>query len=113
VRIRPLIGVPLRPYFLFYFLTSNTYQSFVTGASTGATRKSVSAKVMTDTDLVVPAIMVQEAFEERVGEIRRLIGVLLRANANLRATRDLLLPRLISGEIDVSELDLDGVVDSV
>ena len=28
-------------------------------------------------------------------------------NINLQHTRDLLLPRLISGEIDVSELDID------
>lgn len=28
-------------------------------------------------------------------------------NTNLRATRDLLLPRLVSGEIDVSDLDID------
>ena len=30
--------------------------------------------------------------------------VLLEKNANLRATRDLLLPKLISGELDVSTL---------
>jgi hypothetical protein len=28
------------------------------------------------------------------------------ANSNLRQTRDLLLPRLISGELDVSQLDI-------
>ena len=32
---------------------------------------------------------------------------LKRRNQNLRQTRDLLLPKLISGEIDVSELDID------
>ena len=31
---------------------------------------------------------------------------LLSANIDLRATRDLLLPRLISGEIDVTDLDI-------
>ena len=30
--------------------------------------------------------------------------VLQRKNANLRAQRDLLLPKLVSGEIDVSDL---------
>lgn len=29
-----------------------------------------------------------------------------RENANLRRTRDLLLPKLISGELDVSELNI-------
>jgi type I restriction enzyme S subunit len=33
--------------------------------------------------------------------------VLEQKNANLRRTRDLLLPRLISGEVDVSGLDID------
>ncbi len=31
---------------------------------------------------------------------------LQRKNTTLRRTRDLLLPRLISGEVDVSELDI-------
>ena len=35
------------------------------------------------------------------------IQVMLKQNANLRQIRDLLLPKLISGEIDVSELDID------
>ena len=35
------------------------------------------------------------------------IQVMLKKNANLRQARDLLLPKLISGEIDVSELDID------
>jgi type I restriction enzyme S subunit len=62
---------------------------------------------MTGTRLVLPPVEVQTTFEKRVGELRQLIGVLLRSNANLRATRDVLLPRLISGEIDVSDLDID------
>ena len=33
--------------------------------------------------------------------------LLEKKNINLRQTRDLLLPKLISGEIDVSELDID------
>lgn len=36
--------------------------------------------------------------------IRRLQDALVRANRNLRTTRDLLLPKLISGDLDVSDL---------
>lgn len=35
------------------------------------------------------------------------IRVLLAKNTNLRRTRDLLLPKLISGAQDVSKLDID------
>ena len=34
---------------------------------------------------------------------------LRKQNRVLREARDLLLPRLVSGELDLSELDLDGV----
>jgi len=34
------------------------------------------------------------------------VSVIHRKNTTRRRTRDLLLPRLISGEVDVSELDI-------
>jgi type I restriction enzyme S subunit len=41
-----------------------------------------------------------------------MLNNLLDRNAVLRQTRDFLLPKLISGELDVSELDIrvDGVL---
>jgi len=36
------------------------------------------------------------------------IRCLTEANFNLRATRDHLLPKLISGEVDVSDLDINA-----
>jgi len=43
-------------------------------------------------EIVLPMLLVRDSFEQR--------------NTTLRRTRDLLLPRLISGEVDVSELDI-------
>jgi type I restriction enzyme S subunit len=40
-------------------------------------------------------------------DVHTEMDALHRKNANLCATRDLLLPKLISGEIDVSDLDID------
>jgi type I restriction enzyme, S subunit len=37
------------------------------------------------------------------------VYVLAQKNANLRKTRDLLLPKLISGEVDVEGLEIAGV----
>ena len=105
VRLRPTED-RITPYYLFFTLSDEPYQSWVTGASTGATRKSVSAKVMTEPDVVVPCAVVLEQFDEAVRPVRSLINNLLEQNAVLREARDLLLPRLVSGELDVSELDL-------
>lgn len=41
-------------------------------------------------------------FNDQVVPLRKLLNLLLDKNANLRTTRDLLLPKLISGELDVS-----------
>ena len=49
----------------------------------------------------------RERFSDFATLIFEQIEVLRQKNQNLRQTRDLLLPKLISGEIDVSELDID------
>src|SRR5439155_25319537 len=105
IRLRP-IERRMVPYFLFYKLSSDRYQAFVTGASTGTTRKSLSAPVMTSMRIAVPPVELQVAFSEVVATLRRMLTNLLQANANLRTTRDLLLGRLLSGEIDVTDLDI-------
>ena len=45
-------------------------------------------------------------FRDAVEPIFKLLSLSKRKNELLRQTRDLLLPRLISGEIDVENLDI-------
>lgn len=56
-------------------------------------------------------VLPDDAILERLSSVVRpkidLIFNLVRQNAGLRSTRDLLLPRLVSGEIDLSDLDID------
>ena len=57
--------------------------------------------------LLIPTASVIGKFEEIVNPIFSELTNLTLKNTNLRQTRDLLLPKLISGEIDVSQLDID------
>ena len=57
--------------------------------------------------LLKPTQSIVTKFEEAAEPISLELANLTTKNANLRQTRDLLLPKLISGEIDVSELDID------
>jgi len=57
--------------------------------------------------LLEPTKSIVAKFEEAAEPIFLELSNLTIKNANLRQTRDLLLPKLISGEIDVSELDID------
>ena len=57
--------------------------------------------------LLKPVKSIVAKFEEAAQPISLELANLTMKNANLRQTRDILLPKLISGEIDVSELDID------
>ena len=47
-----------------------------------------------------------QRYSEQVQPMLKLADNLLRQREVLREARDLLLPRLVSGELDVAELDL-------
>ena len=83
-------------------MESAEYYAYITGASTGTTRKSASAGVIADYQFVLPPQQLVARFEKRVGEIRSLLTTLLNQTVNLRRTRDLLLPRLLSGQIELN-----------
>lgn len=57
--------------------------------------------------LVVPDEVILERFDALLGPMFAQIRLLREKNIVLRRARDLLLPRLVSGELDVSELDID------
>ncbi len=57
--------------------------------------------------IVVPQSSILEQFENIVTPIFLRVRNLELVNGNLRRTRDLLLPKLISGEVDVEDLDIN------
>ncbi len=89
-------------WLLFHWLKAN--ESEFEGLATGATFKEITKGVFRKIKLAVPAKPTATAFEGVVGPMMDLVLRLERKNRNLRTTRDLLLPKLISGELDVSAL---------
>jgi len=81
--------------------------SFANSHSKGATIPyAVWPQSMDGMPVVFPSIKLVKRFEDAVGPMIARIGTMFFQNTNLRRTRDLLLPKLISGEVDVSELDI-------
>jgi len=76
--------------------------------STGQTE--LSRGRIADTALLLPPKALQDQFGLSVRAMRHLSVKLQAVNRNLRTTRDLLLPKLISGELDVSALPEPGAV---
>jgi len=56
---------------------------------------------------IIPNKDIQNRFCEIFNDLFGKVNILGLKNFNLRKTRDLLLPKLISGEVDVSNLDID------
>ena len=63
--------------------------------------------VLVEYPLPLPPPELRHGFNQMFESCYGLIRSLLFKNRNLRQTRDLLLHKLISGELDVSELEID------
>lgn len=85
--------------FLFYDLERryNQYRQI----SDGSTRGSLTTKLLADLTVVMPSPELIGQFDSIVEPMVRSIELMLRKNNILRRTRDLLLPKLISGQLAV------------
>ena len=79
--------------------------------STGQTE--LSRERIGSTIVVVPTPDWQERFSRVVEPMNKMIVCCLARIANLLQTRDLLLPRLISGEVSVEQFEAEAVAESV
>ncbi|HEY9708976.1 MAG TPA: restriction endonuclease subunit S [Oculatellaceae cyanobacterium] len=75
------------------------YKSFASGSA----QPQLPIKDMNKINVLVPPDNMASEFCEVLEPVAAQTEILLRKNANLRRTRDLLLPRLVSGEIAVRE----------
>jgi type I restriction enzyme S subunit len=91
--------VPL--YFLFHWLTENVPR-FQRMAS-GATFKEISRGVFKTIEFLQPPASLVRRFENAVAPMAEQALTLQRQIQNLRRTRDLLLPRLLSGQVHLEE----------
>jgi type I restriction enzyme S subunit len=72
----------------------------------GATFDTIVVDTFNRMLVIRPDNEVIAQFTQLIRPTMELILSLLKINAALRSTRDLLLPKLMSGEVDVSELDI-------
>lgn len=72
----------------------------------GTIFKSVTKDDMKGIMLLMPTTAIIQLFEKIATPIFKELEVLTDKNANLRQQRDLLLPRLMSGEVDVEGMEI-------
>jgi type I restriction enzyme, S subunit len=83
------------------YVESGDYKSYVQSRVGGAAQPNANAKVLSAAEILVPPPNIQRVFHGTVEPLIDQRELLELQNQQLRAARDLLLPRLISGEITV------------
>lgn len=105
--LTPAADAPLS--MIFALCSSPEFADRVVGMAGGTSTSHQRAKPgeLLKLPIVAPPVELCATFDSLAHPLLVLAATLRTSSDNLRTTRDLLLPRLISGEIDVSELDID------
>jgi type I restriction enzyme, S subunit len=83
------------------FMESDHYKNYVKSIVGGAAQPNANAKILSAVKILVPPQNIQRLFREYVEPIKDLCEISQIQNQQLRKARDLLLPRLMNGEIAV------------
>jgi len=104
VKVRPKKQV--EKTFFYGFLRWSRFSRTLKEFANGANVLHLSPKAIAAYEFELPPMKLQLKYRNKVQPMLQLMESLEAMNTNLRAQRDLLLPRLISGEIDVSDAPL-------
>ena len=92
-------------YRIYFWMGENLER--IIGLASGATFKEISKRVFRTIPFLMPPEGIEQRFVATVRPSLDLVRNRIQANQTLKFMRDLLLPKLISGQLDVSDLDID------
>lgn len=93
--------------YLYFWLDLPEMTEKIKNLNANAAQPGINQAGVKSLPILLPDEETLRKFDEIVEPLLTLLFNLAKKNMQLRQTRDLLLPKLISGEIDVSELDID------
>jgi len=94
----------LNSYFLYQFLQAN--YKIISDNNTGSAIPHTNKDFINGMLIPIPPVSLIRIYTDHIKPIFKLTWKLRKKNTTLRRTRDLLLPKLISGKLDVEDLDI-------
>jgi type I restriction enzyme, S subunit len=88
--------------FMYLLLSTDTYQTAIQNSALGSAQPNISASAIESIRAIIPPAELIEAFGKTVKPMFEKILDNLAENETLKTTRDCLLPKLMSGEIEVN-----------
>jgi len=88
----------MNPEFIYFYLKNFPYDSLGSTSSIGT---AINSKIVKAMPVLLPPKTIIQEFGKKVKPSFQMIKTLLKQNTKLREARDILLPKLMSGEIEV------------
>lgn len=95
--------------FSYFTFLQPSFRERAEGFATGTTVLALPKDALLKCDVIIPSKNIVIRFNESVSPIFSQINKKIEENRALGEVRDLLLPKLLSGEVDVSSMVIDGV----
>jgi type I restriction enzyme S subunit len=92
--------------FLYEHAAAQSFTDFLVSQATGSAYPAVRPNDFCDAPVLVPPPATLDRFDAVVDRALRSASTLKSQCRQLTATRDLLLPRLVTGRLDISDVDL-------
>ena len=92
--------------YLYFYLDRPDITQKIINLNTNAAQPGINQAGVKSLPILLPPKELIELFDNKVEPLLGLLFNLAKKNQTLRKKRDLLLPKLISGEIDVSNLEI-------
>jgi type I restriction enzyme, S subunit len=103
----------VNPEYVYLMARSEQFRENAIKSMSGATgRQRVQERCFDKFLIAHPPVDLLQAFQNTVMPMFRLTYALSLKNGNLRRTRDLLLPKLISGQIDIEQSEAEAVAEA-
>ena len=96
--------------YLYFTTTTDDFVGHLEQNATGAAYPAVTAKTFEDAEILVPEGDTLAAFDQVALPQLEQMETLKKQNRSLAQARDLLLPKLMSGQLDVSGIALPDEV---
>lgn len=97
---------PELAYYFLTFLKSKKTQQYIEMCLAGSTQKYISLGELRKMPIPDPAVETLESFNKIVRPMYQTIILNTQENNAFAELRDFLLPKLISGDLDISEIDI-------
>lgn len=91
--------------YLYHWVTTDSFVGYLVGNAQGAAYPAVTAATFERATVLLPSADLVERFTDFAEPMLRLADSLRKTNRSLATSRDLLLPRLISGQLSVTEAE--------